>query len=237
MESLFHYVASPSTCGYLPDRLWSLEYEMVGAMSPAEYRDRLQAGWRRFGSMLFRPRCRGCAACKSLRVLVDRFQPNRSQRRVCKTNLGQVELRIGLPSVSRSKLKLYDRYHAFQCENKGWPIHPAKDAASYRQSFVDNPFAIEEWCYYLEEKLVGVGYVDSLPGCMSAIYFYYEPALRQRSLGTWNVLSILAEATVRNLDYLYLGYYVEDCPSLEYKSRFAPNQILQGDGRWYDFRT
>ena len=31
MESLFRYVAAPSECGYLPDQLWSLEYELVGA--------------------------------------------------------------------------------------------------------------------------------------------------------------------------------------------------------------
>jgi len=36
MESLFHYVAAPSPCGYLPDQLWSLEYEYVSAMTPAE---------------------------------------------------------------------------------------------------------------------------------------------------------------------------------------------------------
>ena len=39
MESLFRYLAPPSSCGYLPDRQWSLEYEMVGAMDAGEYKD------------------------------------------------------------------------------------------------------------------------------------------------------------------------------------------------------
>src|SRR5437764_5850550 len=118
MESLFRYVAPPSTCGYLPDRHWSLEYEMVTAISPWEYQQRLQQGWRRFGGMLFRPQCPACQACQSLRVDVARFRPNRSQRRARKANEGWVERRVGSPTVSRTKLTLYDRFHAHQSDLK-----------------------------------------------------------------------------------------------------------------------
>ena len=209
---------------------------MVGQMTAADYLGRLKAGWRRFGGMLFRPRCPACRACQSLRVLVDRFRTNRSQKRAFKTNAGQVELVIGEPSVSRAKLRLYDAYHAYQTETKGWPEHPAKDIESYSQSFVENPIPTEEWCYYLDQQLIGVGYVDCLPEGLSAIYFFYDPAFRQRSLGTFNVLSLLAESAQRRLPHLYLGYYVEGCQSLAYKCTYAPNQILGPDGLWRDFR-
>ena len=107
MESLFRYVACPTPCGYLPDRLWSLEYEYVRAMTPAEYLQRMLEGWRRFGTMLFRPACPTCTACRSLRVYADDFRPDRSQRRARKANEGVLELRIGRPSVSRAKLAAY----------------------------------------------------------------------------------------------------------------------------------
>src|SRR5262249_19494937 len=186
MKSLFRYVAIPSPCGYLPHELWSLEYEFVSQISPAEYLQRMLDGWRHFGNMLFRPRCLACNQCRALRVVVDRFRPDRSQRRVRKANQGVVRLRIGEPSVSRLKLRLYDRFHAFQTATKGWPEHPAKDAATYTESFVHTPLPTQEWCYYLEDQLVGVGYVDVLPTALSAIYFFYEPDQRHRSLGTWN---------------------------------------------------
>jgi leucyl-tRNA---protein transferase len=237
METIFRHTAAPSPCGYLPDRMWSLEYELVYQLNRDEYMQRMREGWRRFGTMLFRPHCAGCHACQSLRVLVDRFRPDRGQRRARKCNEGVVEVRVGTPSVTRAKLQLYDLYHHYQSENRGWPEHPAKDTASYAQSFVDNPFVTQEWCYYLEGKLVGVGYVDDLPAGLSAIYFYYDPAERRRSLGTWNVLSILDEATRRGLPHVYLGYYVEGCLSMMYKARFGPNQILGADGAWHDFRT
>lgn len=266
MESLFRYIASPSRCGYLADQMWSLEYDYVVSLSAAEYLQKMIEGWRHFGTMLFRPACGGCRACQSLRVAVDRFTPNRSQQRNRKLNEGAIELRIGPPTVSRAKLTLYDRYHAYQTDSKGWPDHPAKDAASYASSFVDNPFPIEEWCYYLGGKLIGVGYVDSLPavyrrggasphsggslrlplalttdgeplsGGLSAIYFFYEPRERQRGLGVWNILSLIAEARRRRLPWVYLGYYVEGCPSMSYKPLFGPNQIRGSDGVWRDFR-
>lgn len=235
MESFFRYVSPPAPCGYLPDRNWSLEYEMVTTLTSLEYQQRLQGGWRRFGYVLFQPRCPGCAGCRSLRVLVERFQPSRSQRRAFAANAGEVVVRIGAPAVSRAKLRLYDRFHQFQAHHKGWPEHPAKDAGSYHDSFANNPFPTEEWCYYLNQQLVGVGYVDHLPSTMSAIYFFYDPAQRQRSLGTFNILCLLAEAAARGFPYLYLGYYVAACNSLEYKARFQPNQVLGADGLWVDF--
>jgi arginyl-tRNA--protein-N-Asp/Glu arginylyltransferase len=235
METLFRYTAPPSTCGYLPDRHWSLEYEMVVHLSAAEYAERLEQGWRRFGGMLFRPQCPGCRACQSLRVVVEQFESNRSQRRARKLNAKDIEVRVGPPNVSRAKLKLYDRFHQFQTDLKGWPEHPAKDADSYRESFVHNPEFTEEWCYYLEGSLIGVGYSDRLADSMSAIYFFYDPDLRARSLGTFNVLCLLDECLVRNYSYLYLGYYVEGCRSLEYKGNYKPNQVRDAAGQWRDF--
>jgi leucyl-tRNA---protein transferase len=235
MESLFRFVAPPTRCGYLPDRQWSLEYDVVTGATTADYLARMLQGWRRFGDTLFRPRCEGCSACRSLRVLVERFRPDRSQKRAARAN-GDVRIRIGPPSVTKGKLSLYDRYHAYQSDAKGWPQHPAKDAASYAHSFVDNPFPTQEWCYYLDDRLVGVGYVDDLPGGLSAIYFFYDPDQRQRSLGTFNVLSLLEYARRRKVPHVYLGYYVAGCGSMEYKTRYVPNQLLGEDGRWHDFR-
>src|SRR5947209_13923067 len=116
MESLFTYVAPPSPCSYLPEQLWSLEYEFVGDMTAAEYEDRMRAGWRHFGRMLFHPACQHCRACRSLRVPARDFHPDRSQRRAWKANSKDIRIEIGEPGVTSGKLKLYDRYHAFQTD-------------------------------------------------------------------------------------------------------------------------
>lgn len=236
METVFNFVSTPGPCGYLPEQSWRLEYEIVRSMSAQEYLDRLERGWRRFGISLFRPRCPACAACRSLRVLVEQFRPDRSMRRLRKANAGSVRHEIGTPSVTRAKLDLYDRFHAFQTDFKGWPEHDPKDAEGYSHSFAENPTPTQEWRYYHEERLVGVGYVDDLPGAMSAIYFFYDPDCRHLSLGTWNVLCLLEHAAAQGIPYLYLGYFVNGCRSMAYKARFVPNQTLGQDGRWHDFR-
>ena len=115
-------------------------------------------------------------------------------RRVRKANQGVIRRVIRKPRVTPAQLDLYDRYHAFQSDAKGWPEHPGQDRDSYIHSFVDNPLPTEEWSYYLDDRLVGVGYVDVVPAGLSAIYFFYDPAQRERSLGTWNVLSLIDRA-------------------------------------------
>jgi arginine-tRNA-protein transferase len=166
---------------------------------------------------------------------VARFRPNRSQRRNRKLNEGIIQLAVGPPTVTRQKLELYDRFHAHQAVAKGWPDLGAKDAADYRDSFASNPIPVEEWRYRLDGRLVGVGYVDRLPAGLSAIYFFYDPAERDRGLGTWNVLNVIARAAELGLPHVYLGYHVPGSASLEYKANFGPNETRDPDGVWRGF--
>ena len=235
MIPLYQLTTPPSACGYLADQVWTLQYVFVAQASDVEYQDHLKRGWRRFGRAFFHPVCKSCQRCLSLRVPVSTFHPDRSQRRARKAN-ADVELVIGEPEITAEKLRLYDRFHEFQSDDKGWPAHGPKDPRDYAESFADNPFPTEEWCYYVGDRLIGVGYVDDLPDALSAIYFYYDPSERDRSLGTYNVLRVIDAAAERGVPHVYLGYFVEGCQSLEYKARFRPNEVLIQGGKWHPFR-
>lgn len=231
MKTSYKFMGMQDSCGYLPSQAARMEYEQVERMSAAEFGERLLAGWRRFGHTLFRPQCAQCGACRSIRINVAGFQPNRSQRRVARANAGGVELHIGEPELTLEKLELYHLFHADRAHSRGWSWH-LEDPISYLETFVSNPFPVEEWCYYIDGRLVGVGYVDALPLGLSAIYFYHDPEHVRRNLGTWNVLCLIEAARHRRLPHLYLGYYVADCVSLAYKSRFRPHEFLGSDGQW-----
>jgi len=225
------------SCSYLPEQASRLEYEIAPDLTTAEYARRLLAGWRRFGNSLFRPQCLACSACQSLRVDVARFRPNRSQKRNRARNALDVQLEIGSPSFTHEKIELSYRFHGYQAGTRGWDEPVESDWISYINSFLDNPIPTEEWRYELDGKLVGVGYVDHLPGVgLSAIYFIHDPAHRARGLGVWNVLRLIEECGIRGLPHLYLGYLVEGCQSLEYKKNFVPSQILSQGSVWVDFR-
>ena len=234
MQTVVSWSEPPSRCDYSADHVCQREYLYVASLSSDEYMAYLLAGWWRFGHMLFRNRCSGPDACRSLRVDVACFCPDRSQRRARKANEGVVDLRIGKPAVTAAKLDLFGRFHAERSQKKGWASHDPDDAAEYTRSFVSNPFPTQEWCYFLDGTLVGVGYVDELAGGLSAIYFAHDPMFRDHSLGTWNVLSVLERARALGLPHVYLGYAAESSPSLQYKLRFRPNQVLDADGQWHE---
>lgn len=234
MKKAFHWTEAPSRCDYLADRLACRECVYVTDLKREEYMAYLLAGWRRFGRTLFRPRCRACSACRSLRVDAAQFRPDRSQRRCRRVNEGTVRLLIDVPSVTPEKLALFDRFHDARTATRGWPCHDPNDVDGYVATFIDNPFPTQEWCYFQNDVLVGVGYVDELAGGFSAIYFAHDPDYQDRALGTWNVLNLIDRACELGLPHVYLGYYVAGCPSLAYKARFRPNQTLDAEGHWRD---
>lgn len=237
MISLGLYTAPERPCSYLPDRAAKMQYELVAELSPAEYSQLMLLGWRRFGRSLFRPVCIGCSACRSLRIDVRNFRPNQSQKRCRKANKDDVKLLIRSPEATPEKLALYDRYHESRVQAKGWHDGGPEELEAYIDSFVDQPFAVQEWCYYLGDELVGVGYVDDVPAGLSAIYFFHAPEHRDRGLGTFNVLSMIDRAAARGDEFVYLGYYVEACGSLVYKANFRPNEILNDDDTWSVLRA
>ena len=227
----------PERCGYLPGQRQRLEYRIALELSADEYARFMLEGWRHFGRMLFRPRCRSCQACRPIRIDVANFRPDRSQRRAWKRNIQDLRIEIAQPAAGPEQLALYLRYHAHQEAVKDWPNRSDETVEEYHSTFVDNPFPTQEWRYYLGDLLVGVGYVDPLNVGPSAVTFIHDPDHRDRSLGTFNVLALVEHARALQQPHVYLGYLVEGCGSMAYKARFVPNEILGPDGNWRTFRS
>jgi arginyl-tRNA--protein-N-Asp/Glu arginylyltransferase len=234
MKTIGRWTAPPGPCDNSHDHICKRDYLCVATMDHDEYMEYLLAGWRRFGHMLFRQNCSGRNACRSLRVDAACFRGDRSQCRARKANEEAIRLCIGDPKVTPEKVALVDRFHSDRSLKRGWSLSEPGDAAEFARRFVLNPFPTQEWCYFLDDVLVGVGYVDELAGGLSAIYFARDPTHGDRSLGTWNALCLLDRARALGLPHVYLGYHALGCPSLQYKGRFRPNQSLDPDGVWRD---
>jgi arginyl-tRNA--protein-N-Asp/Glu arginylyltransferase len=96
----------------------------------------------------------------------------------------------------------------------------------------DGPPFAQEVVFRVKGRLVGAGIVDVEPEAMSAVYFYFDPDLADRSPGTYNVLWLLQECRQRGIPWLYLGYHVAGGRGMAYKTAFRPHQILGADGVW-----
>jgi len=232
MRHSLHQVREPEPCGYLPDRMQTLEVVVATSVTAAEYQALMERGWRHFGHFLFQPVCHGCVRCRTVRVDAARFAPNRSQRRVARLNAGVMEPEFADPQCRPEVLGLYDDWHAAQTGRKGWPGHEPGGESEFIASFVRQPFRVEQWEYRLHGRLAAVGYVDVLPRALSAVYFFYDPALLGRSPGIWNILRLIDEANRRGLPHRYLGFLVEGCPDMAYKGKFHPAEYRERGKDW-----
>ena len=227
MEVLVHFKSDPGKCPYLPSETASLEYRIIGEITEQGYAELLRRGWRRFGREFFRPACPGCAACQSIRIPVDRFAPSRSQRRALRSNAG-IRTVVTRPTVSEDHLRLYHDYHAHMSDRKGWPLAPVSPAEYFSIFLVGSWSFAREFQYYEGERLVGVSLTDVVPTALSSVYFFHDPAWRPRSPGVFSIIQQWLYAKQHSLAWQYLGYWVAACPSMSYKSRYRPHELLVG---------
>jgi arginine-tRNA-protein transferase len=230
MNDGLRFLDGPSPCVYLPDRQASLEFEFVAGIRPEEYEQRMNLGWRKFGRILFHPVCRGCSECRVIRVPVDEFRPDRSQRRALKRNADLI-VKIGRPIVDRERLDLWNRYHFAQRQSKGWPFEPVS-AGHYDFTYVQNPTPSLEVAAFEDQDLVAVALLDVTPSAISGIYHYHDPHRADRGLGKFIMLRCFDVARSLGKTYFYLGYYVSGCAAMAYKATFKPHEILGPEGSW-----
>ena len=228
------WTEASETCGYLHDRPSLTQYGLIAEIEPAEYEERMNAGWRKFGPCLLRPICESCTACRPIRIRLDDFEPDRSQRRALKRN-ADLRICLGQPTVDETRLALWKKYHDAQAGLKGWASHEMS-ADDYVWKFVLNPMPVTEIAIYEEETLRAIVIADVTPNVVSGVYHYHDPDCRDRSLGTFALMETIALAQRLGKRYAYFGYYVAGCSSMEYKSRFRPSEIMDPEGTWQEIQ-
>ena len=216
-----------SKCSYLDNLKQTTYYKIIENCTTKECQDLIERGFRRFGKMYFRPICSTCSECQSIKIDVDNFNFSKSQRRVLK-KASHIKSYIQKPTLTQEHLDLFKKYHLYMNDKKDWEYTEAT-AQSYHSSFVNghNEFGYEI-LYYDDAKLIGVDLIDILEDGVSSIYFYYDTDYMNLSLGKLSLYNQILYAKEAKLKWIYLGYYVKDCPSLSYKSHYKPYLTLQG---------
>lgn len=222
----------PSPCVYLPGKVARLPLRLpVRPLRREELAKRLRTGDRRQGLLLYRPTCPACAACEAIRLDTTEFRPSRSQRRAYRRGEALLTTRIGPPSASNEKVRLYNRHKLERNLAVGDDL---LDLRSYREFLVESCVDTVEVEYRLDGRLVAVALSDRATDSLSAVYAYFDPDHAWLSLGTYSIMKQLAICQEWGLRYLYLGLYVEGSPPMEYKVRYRPHQ-RRIDGVWQVF--
>ncbi len=217
------FLSAPHPCPYIaPETASTILLDPNHKVDNKLFGILLQAGFRRSGVTIYRPHCRNCNACLSVRIPAKEFRPNRSQARTYAKN-ADLTTTLVPSSFKQEHFELYCRYQAWR--------HPddAMDHADpqrYREFMVDSSVETVFLEYRLDCQLVALSVCDLTDGGMSAAYTFFEPDMSRRSLGTYAILKQIDYVNRMQLDWLYLGYWIDGCRKMSYKTNFKPLFVL-----------
>lgn len=218
----------PHPCGYFGDRTaQNLVIDPSAPELPRIYDLAVQRGYRRAGGHIYHPQCHACRACVACRIPVARFRPDRAQRR-CLARNADIEVRIAPAAYSDEYFELYQRYLCSRHRGGGMDDAHPEDFARFLYTAWSPTRFIE---FRRGGVLAGVAATDFCSTGLSAVYTFFDPAMRARSLGTFAILSQVEIARRRGLPHVYLGFWIDGHPKMDYKARFRPLEVLR-DGGW-----
>jgi arginine-tRNA-protein transferase len=181
----------------------------------------------------YRPYCDGCKACIPLRINVNSFKPNRSQKRTSKNN-SHLEIKISKLVYVSDHYELYLKYQKGRHSGGGMDQDSVDQYTQFLlQSRVNSnlvEFRLPSNESGSPSKLLMVSILDVLNDGISAVYTFFDPSYKM-GLGTFCILWQIEQAKLLGLEYLYMGYWIKESPKMDYKSTFKPHQLLI-DGEW-----
>ena len=221
------YATASYPCSYLPEQTARSQVVVpLDVVDTGIYAQLIAKGFRRSGGTTYRPWCDNCRACVPLRIPVDNFSPNRSQRRAWRQHEGL--------SVRVLPLEEYPGHYAldrdYQLARHAGCGMDKDDPEDYRSFILQSPVDAMLVEFREGDVLKMVALLDVLPDALSAVYTFYAGDAGA-AYGTFAVLWQIAFARQTGRRHVYLGYWIAESSKMHYKTRFRPYEILQGD-RW-----
>ena len=186
-------------------------------------------GFRRSGHLLYKPDCDSCKACIACRIPVKKFKLKNSYKRILKLNQ---DIRI----EASSHLDLHESYALYEsyinCRHRDGDMFPATEK-QFSTFILESTEGTIYFKFYDKDRLISVCVADILEDGLSAVYCFYDPADKKRSLGTYAILYQIHQALEQELLYLYLGYWIKNCQKMLYKTKFRPLEMLVNN-KWVE---
>lgn len=222
-QSIQLYLTRPHDCSYVEkQQATNLVPDPDIPMSMAIYSQLIRLGYRRSGSHTYRPHCEQCQQCIPCRIPTQRFRPRRTQRR-CLNRNRDLTLTTTPAHFSDEHFALYSDYLASR--------HPDGEMVDPEPEDFQN-FLYADWSDtdFLELRengvLRAVAVTDRLNDGLSAVYSFFDPGSAQRGLGNYCILTQIEQARSQGLDYLYLGYWIEQNSKMRYKTNYEPVEVF-----------
>ena len=228
MKSLQLYLGHEHSCSYLAERTANSIFIDPNEPLTAElYSQLIEQGFRRSAAHVYRPHCGPCTACVSARLPVQKFQATSAQQKIMRRN-HDISVQAVSSTLNNERYALYQRY--IKQRHADGDMYPP--SIEQFESFLSSDLEfVRFYEFRADKKLLAVAVTDVLPTGLSAMYTFFEPEDKRRSLGRYAILWQIQESQRLGLPYLYLGYWVKDCQKMNYKTQYQP---LEGfiDQHW-----
>ena len=232
------FVTSPTACPYLPGKHERKVFTDLSGQNAVELNDALsRIGFRRSQGVAYRPSCIDCQACISVRVLTRDFKPNTSQKRIFRRN-SDLEVNICHAWSTAEQFALLRTYLDSRHPTGGMAGMDEIDFADMVEQSPVDTHIVEYREPSKDDRpgaLVGVCIADRQHDGLSMIYSFFDPNHPTRDgLGTYIIMDHIARAARVGMPHVYLGYWIDGCRRMEYKTKFQPMERLGPNG-WSRF--
>ena len=222
------YITPEHSCAYLDDKQ-SKTLFMSPETAPNErlYDRLINNGFRRSGDHIYRPHCDDCKACISIRIPCDTFTPSKQQKRCAKKGL-RFSQRLQPACFDQQHYELFERY--INARHTDGDMYPTSEK-QYRE-FLLSDWLNTQFLDLLEPttgNLVACLVFDEISSGTSAIYSFFDPDYSQFSPGRLLVLKLVNITRQKQLEYVYLGYWIKNCRKMSYKGEYRPIECFTDD--------
>lgn len=224
-----YFVELTTSCPYGLPYVACFYQAMFGPLTDRAMELFLAAGYRRNGNCLYAMHCRDCEACIPIRLRPRLFAPNRNQRRAARKN-SDLAVTFHPVTMDEEHLELCGRFLASR-----YPQERNNADGYYRGFFCNTIVNSMRIDFRQDGKLLGGSIVDLGERWMNAVYFYFDPDATKRSLGTFNILTMVDVCLEMGIEFLYLGYLINEVSAMRYKRHFRPHEIFL-DEEWQQGR-
>jgi arginine-tRNA-protein transferase len=220
------YQGTVNPCSYLDHQLAVNIYADPHHPHPRSvYNQLIKKGFRRSGEYVYRPGCTNCSACVPVRICAEKFTPRRTDRRNLKRN---EDLKVDYQQARYTEeyFELYKRYLAARHQHGGMDDPDPEDF----ERFLLNPWGETLFVETrLDGRVIAVAVTDATSDGLSAVYTFFDPEQPDRGLGRYCILQQIDLCNSINIPYLYLGYWVDGCQKMQYKTDFRPQEHFNGN--------
>lgn len=187
-----------------------------------------RSGFRRSYNHMYIPQCKDCSQCTSSRINKMKFLFTKGTKRNLKKN-SDLKISVNTKNFEKERFELFINYCSERHNSGNMQFMNFEEFNNFYHHNQNKTIILD--LIDNHNVLFASILLDVLDDGYSAVYSFFNPFLNKRGLGKNLILRSLELLIDIKKKYLYLGYWIKDCTSMNYKSSFKGVEFFI-NGKW-----